>query len=63
MDPTRRHFINQLPDYSGGDVSPPSADLLTRRLLDHVKAISTKWDKSARVCVRVGRVLLGRDWG
>lgn len=49
MDPTRRHFINQLPDYAGGDVSLPSTELLTRRVLDHVKAISTKWDKTARV--------------
>lgn len=50
MDPTRRHFINQLPDYAGGDVSLPSAELLTRRVLDHVKTISTKWDKTARNC-------------
>ena len=61
MDPTRRHFINQLPDYTGGDVTVKNPELLTRRVLDYVKDISTKWDKKARVsaatvlrCLMVG---------
>ncbi|XP_063841305.1 lanC-like protein 3 homolog [Scylla paramamosain] len=50
MDATRRHFINQLPDYTGGDVTVKNPELLTRRVLDYVKDISTKWDKKARNC-------------
>lgn len=49
MDPTKRYFINQLPDYAGGDVIMPNTEVLIRRVLDHVKDINTKWDRKARV--------------